>query len=158
MKFRLINTNTGKPNTTMVNDYEDIIDIREHDRGDVEDTNAAFARDGVALRYAQYTLRDEAKDQLDEHFFKCLREYPLPPYRVYTFSRDCDMVESTETHTVMSYISLVKDYLGWKDGLEWAEGPQSWELVDPATCQDGRSSRDRIMEAYENGQGRNIYV
>lgn len=86
---------------------------------------------------------------LDEHFYTQLKQYPLPPYTVVTWGRDCDMCESTEVCTLMTYISLVRHYSGWIEGSDWWEGPNSWTLSDPLP--EGRSTRDRILEARENG-------
>lgn len=97
--------------------------------------------------------------RLGATFFQQLAQYPLPPYRVVTWSRDCDMCESTRVRTYMSYISLIQSYASYIENLEDAEGPSSWNLVDPNEYpEDGSHSRDRAMEAFENGNGRSIYV
>lgn len=93
---------------------------------------------------------------LDENFFKQLAAFPLPPYHVYTWSRDCDMCESSRIDIYQSYITLTQSYSGYIEGLEWAEGPSSWEIVEPQP--EMHHTRDRAMEAFENGRGDSLYV
>lgn len=100
--------------------------------------------------------KEEIINELDEYFFKQLQANPLPPYHVYTWSRDCDMCESSDVRTYMSYITLIQSYASYRANLEWAEGPSSWEIVEPQP--DHHSTRDRVQEAYENGRGDSIYV
>lgn len=98
-------------------------------------------------------------ESLSPDFFKQLANHPLPPYRVMTWSRDCDMCESTRVRTYYTYISLTQAYASYIENLEWAEGPSSWELVDPKEYpEEATHSRDRIMEAFENGNGTSLFV
>jgi hypothetical protein len=100
--------------------------------------------------------KTQISESLDQYFFAQLAERPLPPYHVMTWSRDCDMAESTHVRVCMSYISLIQSYAYYIDGLEWAEGPSSWQIVDPMP--EVSHIRDRAMEAFENGRGDSIYV
>lgn len=100
--------------------------------------------------------KQQITESLDAYFFKQLAERPLPPYHVMTWSRDCDMCESTRITVCQSYISLTKSYASYIDNLEWAEGPSSWQIVDPTP--EIHHTRDRAMEAFENGRGTSIYV
>lgn len=99
---------------------------------------------------------EQIKENLDQYFFQQLAAHPLPPYHVATWSRDCDMCESSRVRVYMSYISLTQSYASYIDGLEWAEGPSSWEIVDSQP--EMTHTRNRAMEAFENGNGSSIYV
>jgi len=99
----------------------------------------------------------EFHEKLKNMFFRQLAEYPIPPYRVVRWGRDCDCCESTSIYTVDTYLDLVIDFVNYVDSLEWAEGPETWGLTD-LTIPEGSSQRDRVMEAYENGRGNSIYV
>jgi hypothetical protein len=85
-----------------------------------------------------------------------------PIYYSY-FSRDCDMCES-EYHAVFT-----KGKKAWREyvdsEIEGAEGPIGICIVTKQEYEEwlmysgGKAySRDRILEAYENGNGRSIYV
>jgi len=67
------------------------------------------------------------------------------------------MCEVTRITVYKSYISLVKAYMIWVEGLEWAEGTESFEILEHSEP-EGSHTRDRVMEAYENGNGSSIYV
>jgi hypothetical protein len=72
------------------------------------------------------------------------------------WSRDCDMCESSSPIRFNNKRAMDK-YMD--RAAEWAEGPQSFaecskEEFKGATTQ----TRDRVMEAYENGMGTSIYV
>jgi hypothetical protein len=76
-------------------------------------------------------------------------------------SIDCDMVESYRVYK-STYFKKLKD---WDDYVEktyvWAEGPTSIEMLTKEEYElalDQEYSRDRIMEAYENGHGSSIIV
>jgi hypothetical protein len=72
------------------------------------------------------------------------------------WERDCDMCESSSPIRFNNKRAMEK-YV--ESAYEWAEGPQSFtecskEEHDSAVTQ----TRDRAFEAYENGDGRSIYV
>lgn len=108
------------------------------------------------LPETEKSLLKKITDNLDANFFQQIAKFPLPPYHVYQWSRDCDMCESSDVSVHMSYISLVKSYSGYIENLEWAEGPSSWEIVEPQP--EFHGTRDRAMEAFENGRGSSLYV
>lgn len=89
------------------------------------------------------------KGQRGQYFFQRLQEFPTQPYYVQTWSRDCDMYESTRVTRVDSYIDLIKNYGSYLRGLEGAEGPSSWQLIEPT--EEGSWNYDRALAAYENG-------
>lgn len=105
---------------------------------------------------ARHDLVNVLKGHAGEYFFNQLRQFPFPPYYVMSWSRDCDMFESTCVDKVNSYTELMKHYKGYLRGLEWAEGPSSWQLMEET--EEGRWSRDRAMEAFENGRGNCLSV
>lgn len=78
------------------------------------------------------------------------------------WSRDCDMCESSRVYKFQS----VKKYNQYLNRIgEWAEGPVSVRLVSKdqydAYAKPNNTLgrvRDRIMEAYENGNGNSILV
>ena len=77
----------------------------------------------------------------------------------FSFSRDCDMCESTSYHKFESQ----KEYDDYEENLyEWAEGSTYINEISEeeylAHCNQQSRTRDRIMEAYENGNGRTGYV
>jgi hypothetical protein len=115
-----------------------------------------YSSDTNAIRKKRKSQAERIAERLDEYFFKQLAEHPLPPYYVYTWSRDCDMAESSNVREVLTYIDLTRSYATFVDGQEWAEGPRSWELVDPQP--EVSHTRDRVMEAFENGRGTSIFV
>lgn len=101
----------------------------------------------------------------DEHplFFLRLRDFFLgliykPIYYSY-FSRDCDMCET-------SYVDVFKAgkkaFLKMQeDACKWADGPMSWTPISKEEYEAEKGMvhhRDRVMEAFENGMGRSIYV
>ncbi len=96
----------------------------------------------------------------DIEALECLRQYGWIYASVW--SRDCDMCEST---SVFKTQSLKKYNKRIQDAYEWAEGPVSFNIISKEEYdafkkpgnQLGRT-RDRIMEAYENGNGTSIYV
>jgi len=73
-----------------------------------------------------------------------------------TWSRDCDMCEST---SVARYTSM-KEYDEAMDAVEgWAEGPVSFTHISKEDADKFEPhTRDRVMEAYENGNGWSIHV
>ncbi len=78
---------------------------------------------------------------------------------VKAWSRDCDMCESTRVYKFQSIKAYYKMYDNF---CEWLEGPGSFYLITKNEYDDEMReptrSRDRIMEAYENGNGTSIYV
>ena len=96
----------------------------------------------------------------DIEALECLRQYGWIYASVW--SRDCDMCESTR---VFKTQSLKKYNKRIQDAYEWAEGPMSFSIITKeeydAFKKPGNRlgrTRDRIMEAYENGNGTSIYV
>lgn len=86
-----------------------------------------------------------------------LRTFWKPIY--YTcWSRDCDMCESTSSGVVLG------GEKAWDKMMdrtaEWAEGPVSYDRISKEEYEEfiAPPVRDRIMEAYENGNGTSIYV
>jgi len=72
------------------------------------------------------------------------------------WSRDCDMFESTTASVCYGRKAFEKIK---EEAYEWAEGPVSWEEISKEEYEDFQPyHRDRIMEAYENGNGTSIYV
>jgi hypothetical protein len=78
---------------------------------------------------------------------------------VKAWSRDCDMCESTRVYKFQSIKAYYKAYDSF---CEWLEGPGSFHPITKDEYDDEMReptrSRDRIMEAYENGNGTSIYV
>ena len=96
----------------------------------------------------------------DIEALECLRQYGWIYASVW--SRDCDMCEST---SVFKTQSLKKYNKRIQDAYEWAEGPMSFSIITKeeydAFKKPGNRlgrTRDRIMEAYESGNGTSIYV
>ena len=66
------------------------------------------------------------------------------------------MCESTSAFTCRS---MREYYKAMQEAGEWAEGPATFDIVSKEEYQEFcPSSRDRVMEAYENGNGNSIYV
>lgn len=78
---------------------------------------------------------------------------------VSAWSRDCDMCESTR---VCRFQSIKAYYKAMKEFGESLEGAGSFVMITKEQYDDERReptrSRDRIMEAFENGRGYSIYV
>jgi len=73
-------------------------------------------------------------------------------------TRDCDMVESDYTSfwEVADWNEWTAEIDRFSDGLE---GPCSMNLISREEHKGHQTtSRDRVMEAYENGRGNSIYV
>lgn len=79
------------------------------------------------------------------------------------FSRDCDMVESS---SILIFKNR-KEFEDWKEiEYEWAEGTLSINRISEEEYNDRlmayggtqSRSRDRIMEAFENGRGWSVEV
>jgi hypothetical protein len=78
---------------------------------------------------------------------------------VSTWSRDCDMCESTRVYKFQS----IKAYYKANDSFgESLEGPGSFSIITKEQYDEERREptrdRDRILEAFENGNGYSIYV
>lgn len=74
------------------------------------------------------------------------------------WSRDCDMCESTYYTKYKNYFEM---FHSRKKAYEWAEGPMSYDEVSKQEYLEYKNTyhtRDRAMEAFENGNGRSIYV
>lgn len=75
------------------------------------------------------------------------------------WSRDCDMCESTRVCKFQSIKAYYKAEQSFAEGLE---GAGSFCVISKEQYDDERReptrSRDRIMEAFENGRGWSIYV
>lgn len=82
-----------------------------------------------------------------------------PYYYAYSHT-DCDLVYSERVGKFDSYTEAY-DYQSNPDNYDWLEGAYSeWEIseaeyLDRLGCE---YQRDYIMEAYENGNGRKIFV
>ena len=81
------------------------------------------------------------------------------PIYYYHFSRDCDMCERSY---VDKFQGSRKAYETYKNMCyEGAEGPMSFEEINKSEYEESKGithTRDRILEAYENGNGNSIYV
>lgn len=85
-------------------------------------------------------------------------EYTMDDIIYYShWSRDCDMCESTTFGWCFPHeYDEIQD-----DASEWAEGPMSFEKITKEEYEQYKGEsfkRDRVMEAYENGNGRSVYV
>jgi hypothetical protein len=74
-------------------------------------------------------------------------------------STDCDCVQS---YSVQKFQSI-KSYCKYRDNrLDWADGPTYFAIISKSDYDLEREhptrNRDRIMEAYENGNGSSIIV
>jgi len=63
--------------------------------------------------------------------------------------RDCDGVESYGEKTVAD-ASVIKVEAILEEMYRWAEGPVWWEIKSPS-FESERTTRDRTLEAFENG-------
>lgn len=82
----------------------------------------------------------------------------LPGRKVYAvhFSRDCDMCESNRRIEFKNRFDYNYSLMHIMDD---AEGPQSLTIISKEEYDEFKSSnRDRVMEAFENGNGFSIYV
>lgn len=69
---------------------------------------------------------------------------------VVVWQRDCDMTEWTQLHRIPATVDAYQELE--KDIYESAEGPVSFQLINEDDAKDfAPSSRDRILEAFENG-------
>lgn len=91
-----------------------------------------------------------------EYFWDCLAFWK--PAYIELNGRDCDMVEMCEARKCRNAFSAIKQ--GEAHTRNWDEGPSGWFFIDEADYQmrKGRHTRDRIMEAYENGKGTSVVV
>jgi len=64
------------------------------------------------------------------------------------FSRDCDCVEKTSFKT---YTSIEAYHEEINEIGNWAEGPVYYTHVDVSNADNKSTTRDRILQAYENG-------
>jgi hypothetical protein len=74
------------------------------------------------------------------------------------WSRDCDMCESTNSGIVYGGEKWWKKML--EEAGEWADGPMHFDKISKGEYENfvAPRVRDRILEAYENGNGSSIYV
>jgi len=80
-------------------------------------------------------------------------------FYVGTSSTDCDCVQSYDVRKFQS----LKSFRKYCEGVyNWAEGPTSISIISKKEYDEERHhptrSRDRIMEAYENGHGSSVLV
>jgi hypothetical protein len=111
---------------------------------------------------ARLAIYNQLLEQIDKiiSLADCLANYGW--IYVEIWSRDCDMCEST---SVRKFQSIHKYFKFWESVGEWAEGPvgittiskQEYDAYHKPNNDLGRV-RDRIMEAYENGNGTSINV
>ena len=72
------------------------------------------------------------------------------------FSIDCDMCESYTPARFNNRKALERAH---EEKSEWAEGPFGFNECSKEECDSFEPhQRDRVMEAYENGNGKSIYV
>ena len=91
---------------------------------------------------------------------RSLREYwaDLTGQSIYGiwWSRDCDMAEC---HTAVRFNSRKALERAYEDAAQDAEGPYGFEECSKEYWANFSGyTRDRAFEAYENGNGRSIYV
>lgn len=75
------------------------------------------------------------------------------------WSRDCDMCESAGVSVFYGTKKMFDK--AYDQAAEWADGPFSWEIISKEEYLERKGERyfrDRVMEAYENGNGTSIYV
>ncbi len=87
---------------------------------------------------------------------------------VAVWQRDCDMVEGTDVHTFelpendlpTAVVSQIHEL--WNRTYDWAEGPVSIWVMSEEEYNEHREDydgpRDRIMEAWENGDGTKVLL
>ena len=76
----------------------------------------------------------------------------------YQFSRDCDMCESGGYYFADNYAAFLK---AEENMYEWAEGTCYMNEVGKQEFDahnEEKYHRDRVLKAYENGNGNSIYV
>jgi hypothetical protein len=77
---------------------------------------------------------------------------------VRTWSRDCDMCESTSLTAYPANRRTMRKIE--ENECEGAEGPFTLRVINPRDIEDERSecgTRDRALEAWENGRGANAF-
>jgi hypothetical protein len=83
--------------------------------------------------------------------------------RIYyvVWSRDCDLCESVN----YGYVDSYKEYVDWMNDEEewsWVEGSTSVDIISKGEydyqVEQEHPVRDRVMEAFENGNGRNVII
>ncbi len=102
-----------------------------------------------SIRSRYWRAREDFPQWLDRQLYEAI---------YYTcWSRDCDMCESTNTGVVYGEKNWEKmmDHTG-----EWAEGPVSYDRISKEEYKEFENPgiRDRVMEAFENGNSSSIYV
>jgi hypothetical protein len=86
-----------------------------------------------------------------------IAQFWQPVYASY-WSRDCDMCETADVRKYRNYFQYLKAIESYG---EWADGPFTLNEITKGEylMREGETyHRDRVMEAYENGNGRSIYV
>ena len=117
----------------------------------------------LTLKQRKYRLKRwiGKKERVFDHWWR-MRFDKEPVYYILS-STDCDCVEVTSYGSSESY----------KEHYEWMNDESEWEWVEGRTAIDiiseeqwlyevreygQSSSRDRIMEAYENGRGNSVII
>lgn len=112
----------------------------------------------IALQYFHYIIRPYRNflEPLNDWFLRNASKLPGRKIYAIKFSRDCDMCESTRPVCYKNWFAYQYELLHIGD---WAEGPVSIDIVSKGEYEDFTpTTRDRVMEAYENGNGTSIYV
>ncbi len=101
--------------------------------------------------------KEITKIDLEIKMYQSLQDYGW--IYVSAWSRDCDMCESTRVYKFQSIKAYYKAERRFYEGLE---GTGCFSLCSKSQYDDEMReptrTRDRIMEAYENGNGWSIYV
>jgi hypothetical protein len=119
-------------------------------------------------RTAEYMLRllrgqyaPVAKSLINEAY----SQSETGPWFVSSWSRDCDMMESSSITKIENEQQLLEYIIRVIEGIDWADGPSSDSFISEdeylqltEEMEGTYTSRDRILEAYENGKGTSIYV
>ena len=103
----------------------------------------------LSLRNRYWRAREDFPQWLDRQLYEAIFYI--------CWSRDCDMCESTSRGVVYGEKNWDKMM---EHTAEWAEGPVSYDRISKEEYEEfvNPGNRDRVMEAYENGNGNSIYV
>jgi hypothetical protein len=147
-----IMTNTPKGTKTIaLNNALKAVELLAQKQNEIKEKTQIFERSLRSLNDDISRIKEEIKIN------SFLHEYGW--FYVGVSSTDCDCVQS---YYVRKFQSIKRFYRFCDSVMSWAEGPTSISIITKGDYDEERQhptrSRDRIMEAYENGNGRSIVV
>lgn len=119
---------------------------------------AVFARYGERLLFLWFFRKPNVwLHDTKLKLISAARHFQLWPVYFVVFRRDCDCHESTTLRKYPFYSLALRSLLA--EAEDWTEGPFNfWQISRKEAKAFKNSSRDRILEAFEDGRGSHTII